>query len=513
MRDYQQDAFNRLRGSLAVKRTRPMLQAATGAGKTLLSAHIIASALTKGRRVMFTVPAISLVDQSVRAFYEEGIHEIGVIQANHHMTDHSKPVQVVSVQTLGKREVPKPGLVLVDEAHVQHSIIKQLIEEWPEVPFIGLSATPWSKGLGRYYDSLIVVATTADLIRKGWLSPFRVFAPSMPDLTGVKVTMTAHGKDYAEGELSERMQKGTLTADITATWLERGKGKPTLGFFVDCAHAMAVTRAFEAVGVRAVYQDGSTPAHERELIRKGFHNGDVEIVCSVATLGVGIDWDCRCIIWGRPTQSPQFFVQGFGRGLRPVYPDGFDAHSATDDGRKAAIARGPKPWLTVLDHAGATLSLGFPTDIHFDRLDGGAPAKAAEAKPPAKPRECPQCTLVFPRFARECPNCGFTPALQPRSIETQAGELVELDERRKSKEPSPAEKRQFFAELRGYAADHGKSEGFCLASFRERYHHWPHGKDSILPAEPSPATLSWLHSRRIAWAKRKAKEQQGRAAG
>jgi DNA repair protein RadD len=51
---------------------------------------------------------------------------------------------------------------------------------WKRVPFIGLSATPWTKGLGQHWDHLIVAATTKDLIEQGLLSPYRCFAPSTP---------------------------------------------------------------------------------------------------------------------------------------------------------------------------------------------------------------------------------------------------------------------------------------------------------------------------------------------
>ena len=80
--------------------------------------------------------------------------------------------------------------------------------EWAKVPFVGLSATPWTKGLGKHYDDLIVATTTAELIDKGFLSPFRVFAPAHPDLSGVKVV----AGDYHEGQLSEAMSKPVLVA-------------------------------------------------------------------------------------------------------------------------------------------------------------------------------------------------------------------------------------------------------------------------------------------------------------
>ena len=51
------------------------------------------------------------------------------------------------------------------------------MKDCPTVPFIGLSATPWSRGLGRFYDDLIVAARTDDLIREGFLSDFVAYAP------------------------------------------------------------------------------------------------------------------------------------------------------------------------------------------------------------------------------------------------------------------------------------------------------------------------------------------------
>ena len=52
-----------------------------------------------------------------------------------------------------------------------------------KLPVVGLSATPWSRGLGRHYDALIVAATIRQLDRPdGFLSPFLAYAPSDPGL-------------------------------------------------------------------------------------------------------------------------------------------------------------------------------------------------------------------------------------------------------------------------------------------------------------------------------------------
>lgn len=486
LRPHQAEAFQSLRRALGAGFKKPVLQAPTGYGKTLLAATIIASARTKGKRVLFVVPAISLVDQTVRAFWDEGVRDVGVIQASHAMTDFSKPVQIASVQTLEKRTIDKPDLIIVDECHRVFEVIKRLMEEWPDVPFIGLSATPWTKGLARLYDTLIISATTASLIKDGYLCPFRVFAPSHPDLTGVKVTNTPHGRDYADGELSTAMQKGTLTGDIVTTWLARAEGRPTLCFGVDRAHAMALHNEFEREGVASAYQDAQTTAIDREIIRKKFAAGTIKVVCNIGTLTTGVDWDVRCIILARPTRSEILMTQIIGRGLR------------TSTG---------KDYLLLLDHSDTTLTLGFVTDIRYEKLDDGKLSSKTEEYKPALPRACPSCEVLLPKFARICPVCKFEPSLQARGVDTEAGELVELDAKRKAKANKEAgwpEKVAFIRELRRYQLDHGRKDGWVGNAYRDKYGVWPvdsRVKYETAASEVSPLTASWIRAKNIRFAK------------
>jgi DNA repair protein RadD len=216
------------------------------------------------------VPALSLIDQTVTAFEAEGIHCIGVMQGNHERTDRAQPVQVCSVQTLARRKRPAVDLVLVDEAHQLHREIFQWMKDCPDIPFIGLTATPWTRGLGKHYDDMIVAATTADLIRDGFLSRFKTFAPSEPDLAGVK---TVAG-DFHEGELADAMDRSVVTGDIVETWLKRGEGRSTFCFCVNRRHAQHVAERFMEAGVAAEYMDGATSREDREAIFTRFRSGD-----------------------------------------------------------------------------------------------------------------------------------------------------------------------------------------------------------------------------------------------
>jgi hypothetical protein len=70
------------------------------------------------------------------------------------------------VEALMRRELPPADLVFLDEAHLWFKYFRDwlLHLDWRDMPLIGLSATPWTRGLGAYYDELII-ATTTDKLR------------------------------------------------------------------------------------------------------------------------------------------------------------------------------------------------------------------------------------------------------------------------------------------------------------------------------------------------------------
>ena len=403
LRDYQIQALNELRSCMKAGKKRIVMQLPTGAGKTVMAAQIVNMARAKQKRVIFCVPAISLVDQTVERFAEHGIRDVGVMQAFHELTDWSQPVQVVSIQTLMRRKIPPADIVLIDEAHVMFNFYFKWFNmpEWENVPFVGLSATPWQRGMGKLYEHLIIGTTTQELIDQGHLSKFRVFAADHPDLRGVKTKLG----DYEIKGLSKAMDRPTLIGDIVSTWLKQAKDLPTLCFAVDRLHAKNIQKQFEDAGVACAYQDAFTPFDERREIGKKFASGEVKIVANVGTLTTGVDWDVRCIIMARPTKSEILYTQAIGRGLR------------TAPGKDHCL---------ILDHSDTTLSLGFVTSIHHEQLHTGEKGDSVKAKPKLRlPKECPSCKFIKPAKVFECPNCGHKPNPQT-DIYNETGELVEF---------------------------------------------------------------------------------------
>jgi DNA repair protein RadD len=488
LRDDQAEAIVSLRRSVSEGNRRVIMQAPTGFGKTLLAASLVKSARDKAKRVLFTVPAVSLVDQTVEMFHSQGVIDIGVIQASHHMTDWSKPVQIASIQTLQKRSpLPSADVVIIDEAHKWFSFYerwlhKDKMPEWANVPFIGLSATPWTRGLGSWYSDLIVASTTQDLIDKGLLSDFKVYGPTHPDLSGVRTV----GGDYQQDELSRVMSDGLLVADVVETWLRLGEDRPTLCYAVDRAHAKKLQHQFEAAGIRCGYQDKDTTTAERLKIKSYFHNAELKVVCNVGTLTTGIDWDVRCISMVRPTRSDMLFAQIVGRGLR------------TAKGKDCCL---------ILDHSDNHQRLGFVTDIDASYTglhDGKAPQHDNRTQGIRLPKPCPQCAYMKAPRTAVCPSCGFRAQVQS-TIENAEGELRELKRTPKAKREKwmPEDKADFLAQLKSYGLDHGYKPGWAANQYRAKLGVWPnHEIADVAPAlRISSEVHAWIRSRLIAWAR------------
>jgi superfamily II DNA or RNA helicase len=302
---------------------------------------------------MFTVPMLSILEKTVQEFYDEGVRDNGVIQGQHHMQDIHAKLQIASVQTLARRTVPEFDLVFVDECHVKSSAIVKMMETQPKCRFVGLSATPWRKGMADEWDHLCVCATTKDLIELGWRTDFRIFAPDIPDRTGAEIV----AGDITE-EAAEKMMR-PVVGNIVGKWLELGDNQPTLGFAPNRVSAKNMQERFQNAGIAAGYIDGYTDDIEEAKTLRDFKDGNIKVLWSVQKLIAGVDLDIGCIIDAAPTMSEIRLVQKYGRGR------GQKRHLGDSEGR-----------VIVIDHAGNTNELGFVTDIHHEKFVSGKPTEA-----------------------------------------------------------------------------------------------------------------------------------------
>ena len=411
LRDYQMTAVEALRAGLRDGHKRQILYLPTGAGKTVTSAWFIHSAKEKGRSALFVVDRLALVDQTSKTLWEYGIDH-GIIQGNN-TTRAGHPILVCSAQTLEKRAWFQDGvreidLVVIDEAHIQR---RQVMEKCVEmdVPIIGLSASPFTKGLGKSFSNVVNVRTTNRLIQDQWLSPMFVTVVKEIDTAGVTVRKTG---EWDSGELAEESKK--ITGDIIAEYFkhtEKHFGHPvkTIVFSADVADGERITEEFTEAGLafeQVSYLD--TQEQQREKIERHRTGETLGLVsCSVLQRGYDVP-DIRCMIDAHPyRKSLSSVIQQYGRGMR--------------------IAEG-KEYCLLLDHAGNYL--GFEDDI-LDVFENGmqsldeAAAKNGKGRQKRPRKPCYKCGAVIPKGAKKCPGCGRK-IERPNEVLNVAGQTEEV---------------------------------------------------------------------------------------
>ena len=449
LRQYQQHAIANLRGALA-QYARALLVMPTGSGKTVVFSEICRLANTKQRNVLILVHRRELVKQASDKLSNAGV-EHGIIAAGFRPSAH--PVQVASVQTLAKRlrTVPaEPDLIIIDEAH--HAVAgswDKILLHFKDAKVVGVTATPSrldGRGLGSHFSTLISGPSVEQLTKLGYLSPHRVFAPPVvADLSNVKT----RAGDYANDQLSQAMDRPTITGDAISHYARLADGLPAIAFCCSIAHAESVCEAFNAAGYRAKVVTGKMKMEERDAAISGLADGRTQVLCSVDVVSEGTDVPAvSAAILLRPTQSEALYLQQVGRILRPQ-PD------------KVAI---------VLDHVGNTVKHGFVDDVRAWSLDS-KPKRQRKDEPAPSVRQCPMCFAAFkPQPA--CPCCGHEFPVKPkRQLTQREGELREMrrqdaiERREKRKEQGRA---RTLPELLALAKKKGYKPGWAYKIYNSR---------------------------------------------
>lgn len=490
LRPYQVSALDDARSQLAAGVKRIILYSPTGSGKTELGMAMIRAATAKGKRVAFIANRIGLVEQASRRFLKAGIAH-GIIQGDN-TRNVSMPVVIGSIQTIARRGLPDVDLIVIDEAHAVAGSkdYRELLISRNNLPVIGLTATPFSRGLGKYYDELgcclfqcIVTATTIrDLIDAGFLVDVDIYAPSEPDLTNVRMQRNSFGEmDYVESQLADAIDRPKLVGAIVEHWLRLAKDQPTVVFATNIAHSNHIVGEFNAAGIPAEHIDCYTTEEDREQIMGRVLSGETKVISNVSILAEGWDFPaCSCMVLARPTRSLIRYIQMVGRVLR--------IHES-------------KTRALVLDHSGSTSRLGYPTDDLPLDLDDGRPNKTEPRNKPeeALPKKCPSCHFMKPPKVHTCPSCGFAPERQ-QHIEVGEGELVKLARKKAGK----LDKQAVYSQLLSVAKSRGYKPGWVDHQYKEYFGVWPRSmEDRPLPI--SDELKGWLTHQAIRRAKGMAK--------
>lgn len=495
--DYQQQAIEDLRDGFRAGHVRQQLYGPTGCGKSIIALALVKAAVGRGTRVAFLTERVALSEQFSRHLDSIDIDH-GILQGDHWRYRPHEPVQVCSQQTLESRGWPDVGLIIVDENH----ICRRRVTDWitsSNIPTVGLSATPFTKGLGSVFTNVVSPITTNQLIEQKRLAPMKVYAGVEADLRGAKKT----AGEWQAADITTRSVP--IIGNITAEWVKHAwkyanengcspRQFKTFLFSPTVDYGEMLVEEFGKLGYRWAqisYRDANHERREKLLAELNDMSSDLCGIISVDALGRGTDVpNLRCVDMCRPfRKSFASHIQFLGRGLRS--------------------APG-KDFCTVLCHSGNMVR--FIDDMNYlfehgvDSLDDGRLQDGVRKEKTAKEKKdilC-SCGAVLMPYDKVCPSCGKERKRRPSVVDQVPGELRELSlATRRNKETTASDKERWFAAFKTNGMLHGYKPGYAAACYRERFGVWPNALGDVAPGPIFPEAQGWLTSRRIAYQHRR----------
>lgn len=487
-RAFQSSAHEALRQGLKAGHKNQMVMAPTGAGKLYLGLRVAHESLLKGRKVIFVCDRTTLINQTSEAADKYGLSAHGIIQAAHWRFNPEMPFQIASAQTLKNRGWPDADVIIIDEAHTQMSVWTEHIPTC-RAAVVGLSATPFSDGLGKLFSNLINATTMHDLTTSGVLVPMKVFSCTKSNMDGAATS----GGEWTDKAAEERGME--IVGNVVMEWMKYGQDRKTIAFGATIAHCEEICRQFNEVGVMAAVFTSKTDAIERAQLLNEYKkpDSDLKILVSVEALAKGFDVPTvGCVIDCRPLRkSLSTAIQMWGRGLR----------SSPDTGKHDCI---------LLDHSGNILR--FMEDFSgiyyngLDELDAGDKLDKAIRRDDKdkEPKGCPACGY-FP-FAKRCISCGHE-VQSSALIESEEGQMREV---MIGKKKLADDTRHLWDQLCTYAAGNSqpdRQKGRAAHLYKDITGEWPPTNFKFDATANTPITrnvLNKIKSKNIAFQRARA---------
>ena len=517
LRDVQLKMFDNLASSYRAGHVKQMVMAATASGKTFWSAVLFHRILTKNptARLIFVVPRTSLVDQAYKDFQQVLDVPISVIRGQDERINLSLPIQIATIQTLARRIKKYPelfcqyDLMICDEAHIRFDSIKDIDAKW----IIGLSATPYSKGLGLFYDDLVKSIPAKELTEQGIITPIRVLS-AQRQIDTSKLTTNSTGEYKSDEEEEEAIRiVGDVLKEYEAS--EDMKGRPFIGFAKTISACIALAETFINAGHNVGYVHSKMSDDDCEAILSSFKNGHLDGVFSVVKLIEGFNY---------PEASALLLCTSFAPSKTYAdTPNALGRYVQMFGRVRRSVEGNPEKYALVHDHGENYIKYGHPDifELGFDELcTGKDPEKKDDeekTEKDLKPIACPECNFYI-EHGRICDRCGhelvkYTQIVEGKIVEFVDGVMVETEsliKQRRNKNPnkeySNEEKIVFYGSLKGYGIKHGYAKGWASNQYKNKFGVWPNSYKDSPSREPTEEVKKYIKMGQIIYRARKNKQ-------
>ncbi len=335
---YQQEILDRLEAERSVRGyTRNLLVAATGTGKTVISALDYKGFRKKNPdkpcRLLFVAHREEILRQSMYTFHavlkDANFGEMFVGSYKPESIDNL----FISIQTFNSQNFTEKtasdfyDYIIVDEFHhAAAPTYRKLLAYYKPRILLGLTATPErmdGRSILPYFNNRIAAEIRLpEAIDRQLLCPFQYFGVTdTVDLDSLKWSAGGYQKSELErvytlsGAIANRRADHVVSSLLKyVTDIDEVKG---LGFCVTTAHAEFMCRYFNAHNIPSMFLTGQSPDEERTAAKQRLVSGKVRFIFVVDIYNEGVDIpEVNTVLFLRPTESLTVFLQQLGRGLR-----------------------------------------------------------------------------------------------------------------------------------------------------------------------------------------------------
>ncbi|MCC6696787.1 MAG: DUF3427 domain-containing protein [Candidatus Hydrogenedentes bacterium] len=331
--EYQKAILEDIAAERAAGRRKHLVIAATGTGKTVISAFDYKAFCTQSGglpRLLFVAHREEILRQA-RATFRQVLRDgsfgdlvIGGAELPQH--DHLF-CTVQSWMSRGFDKFPPDhhAYVVLDEAHHASSASYQaLVNHVKPKSLLGLTATPERTDGADIRDDFDGAFTheirLPEAIERALLCPFHYFG--VPDLEGLDFSAVSWKRGgYDVSELASLIEGN----DARANWvmsqadryladLQQVRG---LGFCLSVKHAEFMAEHSRRSGLPSVALTGETGRDVRQRVQRQLEQREIRFIFTVDIYNEGVDIPCvDTVLFLRPTESLTLFLQQLGRGLR-----------------------------------------------------------------------------------------------------------------------------------------------------------------------------------------------------
>ncbi len=319
----QKNALEKLEILRQKNQTKALIIAATGSGKTYLSAFDVKN--FKAKKILFLVHRENILISAKQSF--ENIipnKTFGLFTGNKKEKEKDYLFSTIQTMSLYFQEFEKNEFdyIIIDEAHHATSpTYKKVIEYFKPKFLLGLTATSNRMDGNSIYEifdeNIACDIRLNDALEHDLIVPFHYFGIS--DIKSIDYENVDLTKIDVLAKLLSVNKRVDYIIEQMSFYSFVGAKRKAIGFCVSKEHGTFMSEEFNKRGINSVFLSSEDSVSNRvKCIEKLEDDNDsLEVIFTVDIFNEGVDIpSINTVLFLRPTNSPIVFIQQLGRGLR-----------------------------------------------------------------------------------------------------------------------------------------------------------------------------------------------------